>query len=46
LEHAPRDPDHAAVFADLDPELDGLMLGIPVRVLGNVKNIGPPIVLR
>jgi hypothetical protein len=23
LEHAPRDPDHPAVFADLDPELGG-----------------------
>jgi hypothetical protein len=33
-EHAPRDPDHAAVFADRDPEFDGLALGIPARVLG------------
>jgi hypothetical protein len=30
LEHAPRHPDHAAVLSDLDPELDGLPLGVPV----------------
>jgi hypothetical protein len=29
LEHAPREPDHAAVLADLDPELHRLPLGIP-----------------
>ena len=34
LEHAPRDPDEAAVFPDLDPELDGLVLGVPVGVFG------------
>jgi len=34
LEHAPRDPDHAVVLADLDPELDGLTVGIPAGVLG------------
>jgi hypothetical protein len=34
LEHAPRNPDHAAVLADLDPELHGLPLGIPSGVLG------------
>jgi hypothetical protein len=37
LEYAPRDPDHAAVLADLAPELDGLPLGIPPGVLGEVK---------
>jgi hypothetical protein len=34
LKHAPRHPDHAVVFADLDPELDGLLLGVPAGVLG------------
>ena len=29
-----RDPDNAAVLADLDPELYGLLLGVPVGVLG------------
>ena len=29
-----RDPDHAAVLADLDPELDGLPIGIPAGVRG------------
>jgi hypothetical protein len=33
LEYAPRDPDHTAVLADLDPELDGLPLGVPASVL-------------
>jgi hypothetical protein len=37
LKHAPRDPDHAFVLADLDPELHGLPLGIPVGVLVTVK---------
>jgi hypothetical protein len=27
LEYAPRDPDDAVVFPDLDPELDGRLLG-------------------
>jgi hypothetical protein len=35
LKHPPRHPDHAAVLADLDPELHGLPLGIPLGVLGN-----------
>jgi hypothetical protein len=35
LEHPPRHPDHAAVLADLDPELHGLPLGIPAGVLGH-----------
>jgi hypothetical protein len=35
LEHAPRNPNHAAVFADLDPELHRLPLDIPAGVLGN-----------
>jgi hypothetical protein len=35
LEHAPRDPDHAAVFADLDPELHRLPLGVPAGILGH-----------
>ena len=34
MEHAPRDPDHAVVLADLDRELHGLPLGIPAGVLG------------
>jgi putative ABC transport system substrate-binding protein len=34
LEHAPRDPDHATVLADLHPELHRLPLGIPAGVLG------------
>jgi hypothetical protein len=29
LEHPPRNPDHAAVLANLDPELHGLPLGVP-----------------
>jgi hypothetical protein len=33
LKHAPRDPDHAAVLTDLDPELHGLLLAIPAGVL-------------
>jgi hypothetical protein len=33
LEYAPRDPDHAVVLADLDPELHGLPLGISAGVL-------------
>ena len=31
--HAPRNPDDAALFSDLDAELDGLLLGLPVGVL-------------
>jgi hypothetical protein len=34
LKHPPRDPDHATVLPDLDPELDGLPLRVPVGVLG------------
>jgi hypothetical protein len=34
LEDAPRNPDYAVVLADLDPELNGLALGIPAGVLG------------
>jgi hypothetical protein len=34
LKHTARDPDDAAVLADLDPELYGLLLGVPVGVLG------------
>ena len=34
LDHAPRDPDHAVVLADLDPELHGRPLGIPGRDTG------------
>jgi len=40
LEYAPRDPDHAAKLAHLDPELHGLPFGIPAGVLGEVKNRG------
>ena len=36
LEHAPRHSNHAAVLADLDPELHRLPLGLPAGVLGNV----------
>jgi len=32
LEHAPRDPHDAAVLTDLDPELHGLPLGVPMDV--------------
>jgi ABC transporter substrate binding protein len=32
LERAPRDPDHATVLADLDPELPGLPLDAPAGV--------------
>ena len=39
LEHAPRDPNHAAVLADLDPELHGLPLGTPPASSGKVNNI-------
>jgi hypothetical protein len=35
LEHARWDPAHAAVFADLDPELHRLPLGRPAGILGN-----------
>jgi putative ABC transport system substrate-binding protein len=34
LEDAPRDPDHAVVLADLDPDLHRLPLGIPAGALG------------
>jgi hypothetical protein len=34
LEHPLGHPHHATVLADLDPELDGLLLGIPTGVLG------------
>jgi hypothetical protein len=33
-------PDHTAVLADLDPELDGLPLSIPAGIPGKVKNMG------
>ena len=36
-EHAPRHPDHPAVFADLDPELHRLPLGIPAGVLSGSR---------
>jgi hypothetical protein len=32
-----RDPDNAAVLADLDPELDGLPFGVPAGILGEGK---------
>ena len=34
LEYAPRDRDHAAVLAYLDPKLHRLPLGIPTSILG------------
>jgi hypothetical protein len=40
LEYAPRDLDDAAVLADLDLELDGLLLVVPAASSGKVKNIG------
>jgi len=41
LEYAPRDPDHAAILSDLDPELDGLPIGIPAGILGEgEENMG------
>jgi hypothetical protein len=40
LEYAPRDSDDSVVFADLDPELDGLLLDAPAASSGKVKNIG------
>jgi hypothetical protein len=40
LEHAPRDPDHAAVFSDLDSELYGLPLSVPPGVLGKGEEHG------
>jgi hypothetical protein len=40
LEYAPRHPDHAAVLADLDPELHGLPLGIPAGDLGEGEEHG------
>ena len=46
LECSARDPNHAAVFADLDPELYGLPLGIPSGTLWGVKNIGRSPVAR
>jgi hypothetical protein len=35
LEHAPRHPDHLAVLADLDPELDRPAFGIPAGAFWN-----------
>jgi hypothetical protein len=40
LEHAPRDPEDAAVLPDLDPELHGLLIGVPVGVLGKSEEHG------
>jgi len=40
LEHAPRDPDNAAVLPDLYPELDGLPVGVPVGVFGEGEEHG------
>jgi hypothetical protein len=37
LEDAARDPDHTLVLADLDPELNGLPVGIPARVLADIS---------
>ena len=34
LEHIAQNPDDAAVFPDLDSELHGLVLGVPVGVFG------------
>ena len=44
MEHAPRNPDDTAVLSDLYPELNGLVVRVPVGVLGGgVKNMGPRI---
>jgi hypothetical protein len=40
LGHAARDPDDAVVLPDLDSELDGLLLSVPVGVFGKAKNFG------
>ena len=34
MEHTARDPNDTALLPDLDPELDGLLLGVPVGVPG------------
>jgi hypothetical protein len=34
LKDSPRYPDYASVFADLDTEFHGLVLGIPSSILG------------
>ena len=40
MEHAPWDPDDAGLFADLDAKLHGLLLGVPVGVLGEGEEHG------
>jgi hypothetical protein len=46
LEDAPPDPDDAVVFADLDPKLHGLPLGIRAGVLGERRfGNGAPLAL-
>ena len=45
LEYAPRDPDHAMVLADLDPELHGLPLGIQRAPRGTIGNGAPRAIL-
>jgi hypothetical protein len=45
LEDAPRNPDHTTVLADLDPELHGLLLGVPAGILGEGKEQGGPAAL-
>jgi hypothetical protein len=37
LENSPRNPNHLAVCADLDPELHGLPLGIPAGSRGEQR---------
>ena len=43
MERSPWDPDHATVLADLDPELNGLLVRIPAGVpLFTVSCTAPP----
>ena len=46
MEHTARDPYDAAVLPDLDPELDGLPLGVPVGVFGEGEEHRRPPVVR
>jgi hypothetical protein len=45
LEHAPREPDHAAVLADLDPDFHRLPIGVPAGVLGKADWETAPLAL-
>jgi hypothetical protein len=46
LEHPPRNPDHAAVLVDLDPELRGLAASaFQPASSGKVENMAAPVAL-